>query len=524
MPEKAELGDSFLTQAELRTEIGKHLQEFARTEGPEIKTEREKTLEFAAARMNAVDAQAAQSITHGRRMADWEEEGSFASAGSGVKIRLKPELASKLQNVENAIRRAANQALDRMSDIVALAPETAGAGTSPPANSHRAWQERIVRRQEEAAKFQQEMLAFVGDNADAGEPELLRQFLEFARREDLATEDVQLGVGGLHKFAARRAAARAYRERFPDPAELYERIFRRQPVGRVEVIAGLHTLYFRCHNLKDFAWFRSVNFSRPQRELRDENVREAAHAGASFRTDGPVPELNGVLMAENAGGRPRNIESLISQAHEMQHALYDLFRERKIGESWWRGLSKRETDQIRQAEYKLETSENGEDKKAAARKILRRLRVDAEDRAGDEIIAYLKNGAAGGRVFDLLTRSGQNGGNGLYDYFSEYTHQDDLSGLMEYLRAAGLTEAEVQSAASEVFTVEYHSLIRKGIDVFTELKQAGYTPAEIAAMLEKIPLGKWEKFARHLLHARGKINYEEFKQRSRKSKAEKKRS
>ncbi len=153
------------------------------------------------------------------------------------------------------------------------------------------------------------------------------------------------------KVIDRREAITAAKEHAPTPEALYRFCFGREPLGKVTVLEGPITLYFRCENLEDYALIFSQNFSDGEVSVSDEDRARATKTGGVSisatrahapnlerdpdlaRPDGtPDPvkaekrrqlllRLKGAVIAENNTVPRKLLDRWRIYRHEEQHAL-----------------------------------------------------------------------------------------------------------------------------------------------------------------------------------------------------------
>ncbi|MEK7494368.1 MAG: hypothetical protein AAB615_00680, partial [Patescibacteria group bacterium] len=267
--------------------------------------------------------------------------------------------------------------------------------------------------------------------------------------------------------------------------ELYESLFERKPKGKIEVVEGPITLYFRCDNPDDYALIFTQSFVNG-REARKEEMEMAGRSGGVSIGSAPIINLQGCITAENTSRIRKNglsKEGLQEyqeeiRAHEEQHAIRRLF-EKQLGD--------------RMQWIRLRDSEPGESRDLALKAYLRARRgMIADERAADEILAYSTQQTPTD-TFATLTRKKEKGG--LYDYLAEEKEKV----LGELLRMFGeeirpLALKEIQ----EIYEDDYKNLLRDAIDMVKYFQGKGYAPDEVIALFIREPLSRWRKVAKRI--------------------------
>lgn len=331
------------------------------------------------------------------------------------------------------------------------------------------YKEKLAFQKEGLARTQEELTRIIRDNPDISWSELDEKARGLLQKygADAQADKVRNILG---RYYWRHQSIKEARGKFPDENKLFEAIFGRLPQGKIEVIEGPVTLYFRCHNINDYARISKQTFLEHRDPKKSEIMAARAEGGKSINTS-LIPDLQGTIIAEKAKGEFKDEQKKI-YIHEEQHAIKKLFNERLVRE-----LKLHETGASLVEQFRTE-----------------RERV-AELRVKDEIMAFMKEGSwSPESIFNLLTRSGKEGG--LYDYLggkikemiSIYSRNKDKEGAKE-----------IVETAKQVFIDEYHELIRNGVRAFQDLTDNGYTIEQTIALLNAEPLGKWPKAVKRLL-------------------------
>ena len=330
------------------------------------------------------------------------------------------------------------------------------------------FKEKLAHQKEGLARTQEELINAIRDNPDITWKELYGKALDLLIKYG-ADEQKEKVREILSRYYWRHQAIKKAREQFPNESQLFEAVFGQFPRGKIEITEGPVTLYFRCHNLKDYAMISEQTFLTGREPTWSEMKAAKSEGGVSISTS-LIKNLQGTIIAERAMGDFGDVQREI-YVHEEQHAIKRLFDERPV-----RKLTSSETEDS----------------------LIERLRKSRENiaelKVKDEILAYMKEGRFNANgVFNNLIRPGKNGG--LYDYLvnekreiiaihSKGKSRDEKSDLIKMVK--------------QVFETEYHKLIRDGIRSFQDLIDHGYTTEQTLAILNAEPLAKWLKVVRRL--------------------------
>ncbi len=344
----------------------------------------------------------------------------------------------------------------------------------------REFKEKLAYQKEGLARTQEELIKTIRENPDITWPELYGKALDLLVKYGADTEGNQIKIDEiLRGYYKKHWFIKKARERFPDDNNLFEAIFGRPPQGRIEVIEGPVTLYFRCHDIRDYALISQQTFL-DYRDPTMTEIRATKREGGVSISTSLIPNLRGTIIAERARGEFTDNQKAI-YIHEEQHAIKRLFDERPIKTMWkttW--------------PYEMDTS---------LTKQFRIIREQmAELRVKDEILAYMKEGRRDPEeIFKILTMSGQDGG--LYDYLED--EKRELIALHSRNKSPD-EQKMITETVKQVFETEYHKLIKDGIDAFQDLIDNGYTTAQTIALLNAEPLARWPKIVRRLTRKQSK--------------------
>ncbi len=333
------------------------------------------------------------------------------------------------------------------------------------------YKEKLVEQKEGLADMQEYFIKLIRKNPDISFEEL---------NEEVEREGKELGLTPFQRIMARQILSRykvkheaikEIRNQYQKDSDLYKNLFGRDPKGKIEVVKGPMTLYFRCHDPEDYALIHSQAFIN-KRQLKPEDLEAANLTGGISLGSAPIPGLEGTIIAENVK-KVAFENSKKTYEHEEQHAIKRLFKESEI------------KMKLAPGSYEIKTTK---EQIQFFERVLRSWREDAEFRVKDEILAYLKSGDAPNLVFQVLTQLADQGG--IYDYLKNIREK----GLPELLagQKSEKVKENLRKAAHNVLEEEYRNLIRRGIASFQLLvEEMKYSKEKATAILVKESLSNW---------------------------------
>lgn len=361
------------------------------------------------------------------------------------------------------------------------------------------FKEKLSWQKEGFMVIQTELIKFIRRDPDASLGMLYEYVRDSAPKYGLTEEQKEIAKKILAEYTHKHEAVRAIRKEHPDDRELYQILFGAAPKGKIEIIEGPMTLYFRCHDVEDYARIRQHIFN-PDQEPTRQDIEKADTSGGVSIDFAPTPELRGTIIAENAKGRLLDHFTVPVLRHEEQHAIKRLFAEQYEVACLWEAL-----EVIKQT-GKVENRANI--LRLFTKRYLRRAReYGGEERAKDEILAYFKGGnKQPSEILETLILSEEKGG--LYDYFAERKEgfkEIVLNALKMENPSKKISDEElkiIDKSMGEVFGSEYRALLKDGIDAFVILREHGYSTEEAKNFLIMEPLRKWGKTVARALKAK----------------------
>lgn len=339
------------------------------------------------------------------------------------------------------------------------------------------YKKKLLKQKENIAEIQISIEKSVRDNPDLNIEELMDIVYLKSPKAELTNYQIDAFRKGIGEYVKKHQAVENYRTKYPNDKALYSACFGHSPKGNIEIIKGPMTLYFRCHDIEDYARIYSQKTGQED-SIDIHNLTKAnLSGGVAISSGGNEGSLRGCIIAENSRNRLLNKETLI---HEEQHAIQRLFENE---------ITKKELIQVFK---KLPI----EEQEKALLSYLRLERENFEDRAKDEILAYFKDGTELGEIKKIILNSKEQGE--LYDYYREWYEKEGRNEREDYIKA-GASEYFINNCFSKVFRSEYRfEIVNPAIESLWNLKNNGLSKEKIINLLINEPLSGWPKFRERL--------------------------
>lgn len=390
-------------------------------------------------------------------------------------------------------------------EIESIVPEESGLNESPTVSS--LWEsggsdseiadimQAYKHRQLDLARLELSIVEETIKNPDIGLEGLQQVLLEGGKEVPGFDSLKNASLDLLEKFFNRHERVReVWNKNVEDPSKTYAYVFGKKPQGDVEVVTGPSVLYFKCHDLRDYAHIYHVHESNYDNSVIEQKMEIADESGGVKLNHSPIYGLNGGLLAENShriDTYPVEVTEKISQeiyTHELSHALLDLLDTKnsynEIGTFY-------SANTIEELTYRI-------------RRQAEEVRIGTIDKyVSNEILAYCVSGRDSDSTFTILTEKG-----GLYDYYGSNKDQYDETvkgaifhqlgfnvpyrhGKFDSAVIDGITEKKI----NEVFVEDYAKVVKRGIESFYNLVGYGATAAEARNILAREDLIRWPRVA-----------------------------
>ncbi|NTV40820.1 MAG: hypothetical protein HGA61_00925 [Candidatus Moranbacteria bacterium] len=337
------------------------------------------------------------------------------------------------------------------------------------------FKEKMIEQKKGIALIQKALFEKIGENPDETSDEYFESIRELVDRFSLS-HDQQLAIKkGLQSYSY---SHRAIKENIEDckvsetgkidGPKLYEKLFNRKPIGRIEVIVRPAMIYIRVENLDDYV----VSYNYGAIDNVTDDLKQVANKSCGCKlVNFKIKGLENAIALENATDGEFDTMSMLAWEtlkHEEQHVFNET-----INQSF--------NPEQQKINKKMEwyTRNFGEDKHAYEKDVLEKYLEDKYDRnigienlIKDEISAYFIEGKSTGEILNILLKPTT-----IYRYGFDYKGGDK---------------------EKSKFSQKYIELVKNGISAYNQLLKQGYSREDAQGLLYVEPLSKWIKVVERL--------------------------
>lgn len=286
----------------------------------------------------------------------------------------------------------------------------------------------------------------------------------------------------FERINQQKSLIREFLAEHTEPDKIYEKLFGKVPVGKVELTLSPLMVYLRVFNPEDYTFAYVYGDSTSQnmssREIAEE-TRQAELSGG-YATTLSKYGLKIVLEKVREERGREWAEEVFD--HEEQHVFYSFFS------YFYSKLYK---------ENLLQEHISPEKRAQLFSKLVLDFRVRAEMHAADEILAYSKGKRDPAEIQDILTRSKKK--NGIYNFLAD-DKKRIYATLKEWKEKETLPSGEIdelKKTAIKMLNKDYKHLIKDGINIADRLIKI-YGKEGTIALLTSEPLRTWSKLEKRL--------------------------
>lgn len=395
------------------------------------------------------------------------------------------------------------------------------------------FKENLIHQKEGIAKA-------IGDLYDAirSAPDTDRKNL-FSKVRALAPEYkftprqiIAFGIA-IEKYLSNHRTVEKYRAMYPNDGDLFEACFGRKPKGKIEVVKGPMTLYFRCYDNRDYVLiFTFPRYSGDETKIKPADVASANESSGTTVNRTKIEDLPEIIAAENMKQNNPYYESpqmavdlgvLTPDKKDSENAKTQIHEEQHHFNTLTEPLETRRFMSLTADGHKIGNVNAPEE---AARDLTRNLvrlerkSMGFDSDARDEILAHYKEGADTQTILENLTTKEN------YDYVKTYKTEiaqvpkSVKKRVNERLKNEGdklfygkpkdeetaaidasslkIKVSDVRPHVGPVFKDEYKADLKKWLDAITALEDKHYTRDEIIALLYQEPINSWPNLARRM--------------------------
>lgn len=346
------------------------------------------------------------------------------------------------------------------------------------------FKEKLAYQKEGLADMQMSVTKIIRENSDAPAEKLSKMVQDVGPALGLSENRKELIKSVLKEYESKHKFLQHLRERHEDDEDLFRAVFRKKLPklkGGIEIIESSIMFYICFNNPEDYlnVHIKATEGPIDDRDIQNIKTLEAYKIPNVFL----VPGIEDSVIIENSSlvESPEYRKAILS--HEEQHIISSFFKR-----SWQRKFFKNE----------FRKAEKYDDKKSVVRKYFLFKREPFEKAAGDEIIAFLKEGYEPDEVFEVMNDKKENGS--YYDYFGRY--KNDIFKELRNLTKKTFESDDIEMTAEDIFVRRYNEILKRGIGSFRELEANGYSRDKAISILMTEPIIKWPKVVSRLLEAK----------------------
>lgn len=162
------------------------------------------------------------------------------------------------------------------------------------------FKENLIHQKEGIARAVEELRGAVESTPDATMEALLLKVQALAPEYKFTRDQIALFKYAIEQYQEKHVAVEKYRTMYPTDANLFEACFGKKPKGKIEIVKGPMTLFFRCFDRDDYAFVNSFHKHRgDETKIQPEDVTRANDSAGVAISRVKIEELSGVITAEN---------------------------------------------------------------------------------------------------------------------------------------------------------------------------------------------------------------------------------
>ncbi|MEI6238739.1 MAG: hypothetical protein WCP15_04390 [bacterium] len=171
------------------------------------------------------------------------------------------------------------------------------------------YKENLIHQKEGIARVTKELRDTIESLPDESEENLLQKVHAMAPEYRFTQDQISLFKYVIEGYREKHTAVEKYRTMYPVDADLFEACFGKKPKGKIEVVKGPMTLFFRCFDFNDYAFLRFFSkHEGDENKIQPEDVIRANDSAGVALRDVKIEELAGVVTAENVRGNNPHYE------------------------------------------------------------------------------------------------------------------------------------------------------------------------------------------------------------------------
>src|SRR3989344_998383 len=169
------------------------------------------------------------------------------------------------------------------------------------------FKENLIHQKVGIARTIDDLRNTVESTPDTTTEILLSKVQALAPEYKFTPDQISLFKNAIEKYQEKHLAVEKYRAMYLNDADLFEACFGKKPKGKIEIIKGPMTLFFRCFDGDDYSFINSFHkHLGDETKIVSEDVAHANDSSGIAISNVKIEELNGTITAENVkNNRPR---------------------------------------------------------------------------------------------------------------------------------------------------------------------------------------------------------------------------
>lgn len=156
----------------------------------------------------------------------------------------------------------------------------------------------------------------VEQNPDVDLNDLFIEIAKGTRKNNLNFEQLTAFNKAAFEYSKKHEAVEKYRAMYPDDADFFQACFGKKPKGKIDIIKGPMTLFFRCYDPNDYAFVYTFYKHQGNGDATKDDFEKAQSSAGIALFQVKIPELAGVVNAENVSVNSPNFK----RVENVQHA------------------------------------------------------------------------------------------------------------------------------------------------------------------------------------------------------------
>lgn len=341
---------------------------------------------------------------------------------------------------------------------------------------------KLAYQQKGMAKIQTELEKTILSNPAVTFDELTSQVNSLSKTYGLSNTQMGKLEDALTIYQERTTRISELLSDYPDKNDLFEAMFGKKPVGRIEISQGQISIHIKTYNTEDYEYMWNYDLTDPAIPT---NTNAANTSGGFFMPSGTLlPDTEGIIIVENnTKWYAKFFGPDVVGIHEDQHALNNLLKQADIYPAPLSGYS----DSYYNLQQALVLGDN-QLINTSLQNYLDRVKTSANYDMTDEMLAMLKDGTSNNTITKIITQPKNNGG--IYDFYA--WRKEDVTKIFNTEDLAA--NKSIQYIIDQnLGTNASKTVINNGLKSFDNLLSKGYTRDEALALLEKTALSDWPK-------------------------------